>query len=264
MQHTTAVQRTRCAGNRAKPRAFTLIELLVVIAIIAILISIILPALAGARQQARVAATLARLRDLGMGVSMYSDANRGKNPVLLDREEKAFLGLSLLAREHAIPLQAFLNPNVRTDTAASEETTDGRPILADLNGVEISELTSISPTNLSAVAWHCSFAYDNDAKRGDDGRARAYLGDRADYVRGRTYSSNWGGQGQCVVFTDQHAVFLRTKSLREQGDPNMFHHNEFMGEGGNEVVNGIAVTKATLDTHLRFFSEIEDDALLPD
>ena len=42
----------------------------------------------------------------------------------------------------------------------------------------------------------------------------------------------------------------------------MYHHNEFGGEGASEVLNGISVTPLTLDTHLRFFSEDEDNALL--
>jgi len=162
---------------RPAPRAgFTLIELLVVIAIIALLISILLPTLAGARRQGRIAATLSRLRDLGMNTSIYADAHKGAMPVLLDRDEKAFLGLSVLAREHQVPVQAFLNPNVRTDTPADQESTDERPILADLAGSEVNSASTIAPINLADLNWHCSFAYDNDAKRSDDGRNRVFLG----------------------------------------------------------------------------------------
>jgi prepilin-type N-terminal cleavage/methylation domain-containing protein/prepilin-type processing-associated H-X9-DG protein len=74
--------RERCVCSRSpvsdprRPRGgFTLIELLVVVAIIAVLMSILLPALRGAREQARAVVCGQKLRDLGNGMATYFAEN---------------------------------------------------------------------------------------------------------------------------------------------------------------------------------------------
>lgn len=65
-------------SRRAKGVAgFTLIELLVSIAVIAVLISLLMPALAGARGAARQARELSSAQQLMIAFTLYADANKG-------------------------------------------------------------------------------------------------------------------------------------------------------------------------------------------
>lgn len=60
--------------------AFTLIELLVVIAIISLLISILMPALGRAREQAKRTVCASNMKQIGMGFSSYAEDNDGWYP----------------------------------------------------------------------------------------------------------------------------------------------------------------------------------------
>ena len=67
-------------NNFESLKGFTLIELLVVIAIIAILAALLLPALSAAKSKARRTTCLNNLRQINLGVRMYSDDSNDASP----------------------------------------------------------------------------------------------------------------------------------------------------------------------------------------
>ena len=67
-------------SNSLRRGGFTLVELLVVIGIIAVLISLLLPALSKAKRQALIVSELSNMRQVGLAVHMYANDHKGRVP----------------------------------------------------------------------------------------------------------------------------------------------------------------------------------------
>ncbi len=79
------VGRGERAIGRGGRSAFTLIELLVVIAILAMLASLLMPALGRAKEAGRSTACLSNLRQIGVALQLYVQDNNHKLPIMRDR-----------------------------------------------------------------------------------------------------------------------------------------------------------------------------------
>jgi prepilin-type processing-associated H-X9-DG protein/prepilin-type N-terminal cleavage/methylation domain-containing protein len=133
------------APRTARPRAFTLVELLVVIGIIALLISILMPSLSRAREQANLVKCMSNLRQVGTAMMMHATEHRNYVPLgglmyatptpagLGDAAMKKYSYYSDGGTLRPMPIPAALAPylgqTLRSDTVANlQADMDSGPV----------------------------------------------------------------------------------------------------------------------------------------
>lgn len=239
-----------------RPRGFTLIELLVVISIIALLISILLPALQGAREAARGVQCLSNQRQLAVAFNTYATDDRsGMMPSAVwgaatrggyfwwtQMDHQGYLaGSSDLNNVYICPSgipellppgQMFVNP---TSNKPSEDPRNAQYVQADSGSPNWKVLTNNYAVNSTWYAvdpanWMNKFPIGYDHSTGHSGAPvhaikhpsellLTFDGLIYNSINGGRYSLRHASESACnISYVDGHAA-----AIQEQKMPNWFY-----------------------------------------